>query len=189
MQSLDPVFLGQARQCGGDESLGHRLLGCSEHVVHVAGFDHASGAHYGHAAGNLLDHVHLMGDKHNGDAEFLVHTLEQGQHFGGGFRVERAGGFVGEQNLRISGQCAGDADALLLAAGQLRRVFVCVLTEAHEFKEFVDTTILIVLAPVIELQWVGDVLGHGFGGEQVELLGKSCRFSGGWAAAWSHSER
>ena len=33
-------------------------------------------------------------------------------------RVERAGGFVGEQNLRISGQCAGDADALLLAAGQ-----------------------------------------------------------------------
>ena len=170
MQSLDPVFLGQARQCGGNESLGHRLLGCSEHIVYVAGFDHASGAHYGHAAGNLLDHVHLMGDKHNGDAEFLVHTLEQGQHFGGGFRVERAGGFVGEQNLRISGQCAGDADALLLAAGQLRRVFVCVLTEAHEFKEFVDTTILIVLAPVIELQWVGDVLGHGFGGEQVELL-------------------
>lgn len=87
--ALDPVFLGQARQCGGNESLGHRLLGCSEHIVYVAGFDHASGAHYGHAAGNLLDHVHLMGDKHNGDAEFLVHTLEQGQHFGGGFRVER----------------------------------------------------------------------------------------------------
>ena len=36
-------------------------------------------------------------------------------------RIEIAGGFVGQQNLRLVGQGAGDGDTLLLAARQLRR--------------------------------------------------------------------
>ena len=39
----------------------------------------------------------------------------------GGLGVQRGGRLVGQQHRRLGGQRAGDADALLLAAGELRR--------------------------------------------------------------------
>ena len=47
--------------------------------------------------------------------------LEERDHLGAGARVELAGGLVGEQQLRLVRQRARDRDALLLAAGELRR--------------------------------------------------------------------
>ena len=46
-------------------------------------------------------------------------------------RVEVARGLVGQQHPRLVGQRAGDRDALLLAARQLRRVMVAAAGEAH----------------------------------------------------------
>ena len=47
---------------------------------------------------------------------------------GGG--IEVAGGLVGEQQRRIVGQRAGDGDALLLAAGELRRIVMAAVGQA-----------------------------------------------------------
>ena len=45
--------------------------------------------------------------------------------------VEVAGRFVGEEQRRIVGQRARNRDALLLAAGELRRVMVRAVGQAH----------------------------------------------------------
>ncbi len=46
--------------------------------------------------------------------------VEQREHLLGAVAVERAGGLVGEQQDWLGHDRAGDSDALLLAAGQLR---------------------------------------------------------------------
>jgi hypothetical protein len=60
--------------------------------------------------------------------------LDQFQHFGGHFRIERRGGFIEEQDLRLRGNGTGDTDTLLLASGEFRGAFVGVgkKTEAVE---------------------------------------------------------
>ena len=45
--------------------------------------------------------------------------------------VERAGGLVGEDHARAADQGAGDGDALLLAAGELRRAVAAAIVETH----------------------------------------------------------
>ena len=62
-----------------------------------------------------------MGDHDDGDAAFGVEAAEQFHDLEGGFGVEVAGGFVGEEGVRIGDDGAGDGDALLLAAGEFGR--------------------------------------------------------------------
>ena len=73
-----------------------------------------------HRVADALDHVHLVGDHQHGQAEPGLEGGDQVEDLAGGGRVERAGGLVAQQHVRIGGQCAGDADALPLPAGQLR---------------------------------------------------------------------
>lgn len=62
----------------------------------------------------------IVRDHH--DASSLCGVVaQQSQHARAGFGVERAGRLVREEQRRRCRQCAGDGDALLLAAGQLSR--------------------------------------------------------------------
>ena len=63
--------------------------------------------------------VGVVGDHDDGFAEFLVEALEEGEDFLGGGGVEVAGGFVGEDEVGVGDDGAGDGDALFLAAGEL----------------------------------------------------------------------
>src|SRR3546814_21121757 len=56
-------------------------------------------------------------DLHDGGAAG-VDLLQQLQHAARHLAVEVAGRFVGKQDARRAGQCAGNGDALLLAAGE-----------------------------------------------------------------------
>ena len=47
-----------------------------------------------------------------------------------GLRIEVAGGLVGKDNDRLVGERARDRDALLLSAGQLRRIVMAAILEA-----------------------------------------------------------
>ena len=57
------------------------------------------------------------------------------EHLAAGLRVEVAGRLVGEQHRRLADQRAGDGDALLLAAGELRRTVVETVGEADGVDE------------------------------------------------------
>ena len=70
------------------------------------------------------DHRHTLLGKLGHGGEHLPHHL----------RVECGGWLVEKHDLRVHGECAGDGNALLLAAGQLSRVLVrlCGNTDAVE---------------------------------------------------------
>ena len=57
-------------------------------------------------------------------AELAIDALDRLQHDDAGLHVERAGRLVAEEHLGPLGDGAGDGDALLLAAGKLRREMI-----------------------------------------------------------------
>ena len=63
--------------------------------------------------------VEIMGDENAGQLVFGVQSLDEGEDGFGGFAVEVAGGFVGEEKPGAGDEGAGEADALLLSAAQL----------------------------------------------------------------------
>ena len=98
----------RGRTRGGEELLGGRLL------------DDRAVGHEEHAVGRLAGEAHLVGDDDHrhavfGEADHHVEHLVD--HLG----VERAGRLVEEHQLRLHRERPGDRDALLLAAGELRR--------------------------------------------------------------------
>jgi hypothetical protein len=64
---------------------------------------------------------HVMSDQDDGLADLRLNAPELPVDLGARHRIERTKGFVHEQNWRISGQRAGDANALPLSAGKLIR--------------------------------------------------------------------
>ncbi len=64
-------------------------------------------------AGGLLDGV-----RHQDDGVFLLQFLQRCLHFAGRDRVQAGGGLVEQDDLRLQGQDARQAQALLLPAGK-----------------------------------------------------------------------
>ena len=62
----------------------------------------------------------VVGDEEEGGLVALAELEEDVEDSGAGFVVEVAGWFVGEEEWRGADEGAGDGDALLFAAGQLR---------------------------------------------------------------------
>ncbi|MNZ51986.1 hypothetical protein D3C78_698190 [compost metagenome] len=112
-----------------------------------------------------------MSDQHDGQLQLTVDFGQQLQDRGGGLRVEGAGGLVAQQDLRVGGQGAGDADALLLATGQLRRVLSGVVGKADAGQQLGHALVDFAARQLAgQGQWQGDVVGDGLGGQQVEVL-------------------
>ena len=63
----------------------------------------------------------VVRDEHDGDALLCIETLEHLEDFHRRDGIEVAGGFIGKQDIRTVDEGAGDGDALLLAARELRR--------------------------------------------------------------------
>ena len=76
-----------------------------------------------------------MGDDHHGDAQTSVDVLNQAQDRAGGLGVQRAGGLVAQEHLRICRQGAGDGHPLFLSAGQLGRISVGPAGEVHNLQQ------------------------------------------------------
>src|SRR6516165_4114022 len=76
-----------------------------------------------------------MSGNHSRDAR-LPHQLEELlEHPLCGVRVEIAGRLIGKEDLGVVGNSTGDGDALLLAAGKLRRPVIPALLETKGLQE------------------------------------------------------
>ena len=75
----------------------------------------------GHAAIHLRGDVEIVGGDDGGEARGAHQLAQRREHPLGCALIEIAGRLVGEQDARRIGDRARDRDALLLAAGQLRR--------------------------------------------------------------------
>ena len=111
-----------------------------------------------------------MGDDHHRDAQLPVDVLDQGQDGVGGVGVQRTGGLIAEQDLGVSCQCAGNGNALLLAAGKLGRVGVSLIGQAYHLKQLPGALFRIRLFYPGQLHRETDVLQAAALHQQVELL-------------------
>ena len=72
--------------------------------------------------GDVARKAHLMGDHDHGFPLFRQ-LLHNAQHFAHQFRIKRRRRFIKQQHIGFHRQRAGDGHALLLAAGEMHRIF------------------------------------------------------------------
>ena len=95
-----------------------------------AGLDDLAAVHEHHAVGDLAGEAHLVRDADHGHA--VLGEADHGvEHLLDHLGVERDGRLVEQHDLRLHAQRAGDRDALLLAAGELARIFLRLLGDLH----------------------------------------------------------
>ena len=75
----------------------------------------------GHLPVHALGELQVVGGDDGGEAGGAYQLGECVEHAVGGAQIEVSGWLVGKQNARRVGDGARDRDALLLAAGELRR--------------------------------------------------------------------
>lgn len=110
----------------------------------------------------------VVGHQHQGGAAFLVQLEEQVADALAGMAVEVAGGFIGEQHIRLGGKRSGNRYTLLLATGELARRVGQALTEADALEQF-GRTLTRVFATV-EFQRQHDVFQRIEAVEQLKRL-------------------
>ena len=110
----------------------------------------------------------IVGDENQGRLAAALQAEQQIDHLLAGLAVEVAGRLVGEDDLRAGAQRAGDGDALLLAAGELRREVVGAMGQAHLGEHGAGRLEGVGLAG--ELQRQGHVLQRRHGRHQMERL-------------------
>ena len=72
-----------------------------------------------------------VGNDHNAFARLMGAVFENGGYFRGGILVQIPSRLIGQNNLRFTGQGAGDGYSLLLSSGQFQYVFMAVFWPGH----------------------------------------------------------
>jgi len=96
--------------------------------------------------------------------------LEELENILRGLGIQRAGGFVAQQNAGIVRQRAGDSHALLLTAGQLAGIRFCSVLKTDNFQKLHHLVMLFLFAQTGALEREHDVGVNGAGFHEVEQL-------------------
>ena len=107
---------------------------------------------------------------HDDGRAFLVELAQHPHHFFAVGGVEVAGRFVGQDQLGLGDQRAGDRDALLLAARQLRGAVLGAVGDADLVEHAVDPRAAFGGGDVVVEQREFDVLAHAQFIDQIEAL-------------------
>lgn len=166
----DGTVVGRGLTADREQLPGQLGAGGGEEFGDGALLDDAAVLHQRGRVADRLHHVHLMRDEHDGQAQLAVEVAQQLEDGAGGLRVQGAGGLVGEQHLGVAGQRAGDADALLLPAGELGGVGLGLVGEADQVQQLQRLAGAFTAVDLEDLQRQFDVVLHGARGQQIEVL-------------------
>ena len=122
--------------------------------------------HDGDAVGHRHRLLLVVRDHDEGDADVALDPLELDLHRLAQLEVERAERLVEQQHLRVHDERAGERDALLHAARELRGLGLLAPGEAHQLERLVGLLVALLLADLALLEAVGDVVEHGHVREQ-----------------------
>ena len=112
-----------------------------------------------------------MGDEEDGLADLRLQAQELVLQALATDRVDRAEGLVHQHHQRVRGKGTGDADPLLLAARELRRVALAELgVETDQLDQLGGPRPRPLLLPAEQLRHGADVLGDRAVGEEADLL-------------------
>ena len=167
----------------GEQAGGQPRAGARDDLAQRAGLDDAAGVEQRDRVAHAAHDVHLVRDQQDGQPELGVDAPQQLEHRVRGLGVQRGGRLVGQQHRRLGGQRAGDPDALLLAAGELRGVGAGAVREPDEVEQLERAPAPLGPARARDLQRQRDVLERGPRAQQVELLEDHPDLAGAWRAA------
>ena len=108
--------------------------------------------------------------RHHHHQPVLCDLLEQVHDLQAGVAVERAGGLVRQQDLRVVDKRPCDRHALHLSARELRRLFVDMLAQADLFERFLGTCGAVACADAADGQRQLHVFENGLVRDQVVAL-------------------
>jgi hypothetical protein len=103
-------------------------------------------------------------------ARLASEPVEQFEHLPSGLFIQVAGRFVGQDELRVVHQRAGDGDALLLAAGQAIGECLRAVEQAHGFQKQPGLAMRVLNRCAVQLERQHDVLHHRQRGDEVKEL-------------------
>ena len=124
---------------------------------------------HAHQAAAALGELEIVGDEDQRRLPPPLQAEQQIDHLLAGLAVEIAGRLVGEDDLRARAERAGDGDALLLAARELRREMIGAMREA-DFAPAAPRADVEGIGLAGELQRQRDVLERRHGRHQMERL-------------------
>ncbi len=90
-------------------------------------FDNLSQIHDRHSVADMLDHPEIVRNEKIGEMHLLLELLEEIDDLRLDGDIQGGDRLIGYDELRIHGQCPGDADPLPLAAAELMRITIVVL--------------------------------------------------------------
>ena len=119
----------------GTPSCCSSVAAIAEQLVRRALLQDAALVHEDGAVGDFAGEADLVGDDDHRHVHLAGQRLHDVEHFADEFGVERGCRLVEQHELRLHGERAGDGDALLLAAGELRGVGVDFVGEADAVEQ------------------------------------------------------
>lgn len=108
--------------------------------------------------------MHVVGDEQRGKATAAPQAFDEAVHFDAGERIERAQGFIEQQQARVVHQGTRQGHTLALAARQACGPFAQAITQAHAGQHIGGC------AALGGRQAQGHVVGHAFPGQQARVL-------------------
>jgi hypothetical protein len=97
---------------------GVRVLRPAEDRACASLFHNVALCENGNVRADLLDYCEVVGNEEDGESEPALHVSEQLEDLGLHRDVERADGFVADENVWLDGEGSGDGNALTLTAGE-----------------------------------------------------------------------
>ncbi|MCY1506554.1 hypothetical protein D9M68_408060 [compost metagenome] len=111
-----------------------------------------------------------MGDEEHRFCGASPDLQQQFLHLLAGEGVQRAEGFVHQQHARVGGQGAGDADALLLPAGEFPDAAFVEAGEVNQGEHLAGAGFTLGTRPACQFQAEGDIAQHVLPGQQGVVL-------------------
>ena len=141
-----------------------------KHRLHRAALHHPARVHHGHGVAELGHHTQVVGDEHDGGVELLLQLAHQFQNLGLDGHIQGGGGFVGQQQFRLSHQGHGNDDALLHTAGKLvGEAPLPLRRDAHQGHHLIHPGRFFGFGHLrkVQVQHLQNLVTHGMGGVQA----------------------
>ena len=111
-----------------------------------------------------------MRDDDDGKPDASVDVADEFEYGFCRLRVKRRGRLIAQQHLRISGEGARNADALLLSAGEMARIGACLIGKPNEGEEFRDLWANLICGGARQAQRKCHIVIDRRRGQQVKML-------------------
>ncbi len=134
--------------------------------------DHPAAVHDDQLVGQVQRLLHIVRNKKHRLVGALLQSQELLLQPRAGDGIYGAERFIHQQDVRVSGQRAGDAHALLLSARQLRRIAAAIFSggQAHHVHQLLHTLLHAAGLPAEDRGDRGDVLRHGPVRKEADVL-------------------